>query len=76
MITESDDDTDCEAWAEPHIALVDLSRMRIDRQALAAAAETIVRYETPNVPAVLRSGDPRLKPFIIAAMSRRKEQAA
>jgi hypothetical protein len=76
MITESDDDTDCEAWAQPHIALADLPRMRIDRPGFAAAAETIVRYEAPNVPQVLRNGDPRLKPFLVAAMARRKECAA
>lgn len=50
--------------------------MRIDRPGLRAAAETIVRFEEPYViQLALRQCDQRLKPFLVAAMAQRKDDA-
>ncbi len=50
-----------------------MRRIPIDRQALRAAAEEIVRFESPHGVAIaFREGDPRLREHLTAAIAQRK----
>ena len=50
-----------------------MRRIPIDRQGLRAAAEEIVRLESPHGVAIaFREGDPRLRPHLTAAIAQRK----
>jgi hypothetical protein len=53
--------------------VAEMRSIPIDRQGLRAAAEDIVRFESPHGVAIaFREGDPRLRPHLTAAIAQRK----
>ncbi len=69
-----DIDTDCTPWAQPHIALADLPRIRLDVPALKAAAKDII-LEAPYIVRdvfVSAATDQRLLPYMQLAIEVRK----
>lgn len=55
------------------LLIAEMPRVPIDKQGLRAAAEEIVRFESAQGIAIaFATGDPRLAPFLKAAIARRK----
>lgn len=77
-----DDDTDCLAWAEPHIPLAQLPRMKLDVPALRAAAHDLIRETPAIVRMVFESPEtdqrviPHMRRAIEARAKRKKESDA
>jgi hypothetical protein len=73
-----DEDTDCIAWLQPEIHLRDLPRIKLDRFAIASAAQDIAR-ELPSVVRDVmasRLTDQRLLPHLRLAMAERERKAS
>jgi len=68
----ADGDVLCEGFATA-LRVADMRRIPIDDHGLRSAAHVIVYFESATgIGAAFKTGDPRLKPYLKAAIARRK----